>query len=124
MKTPFFPGLDPLDVLCCFIAIAAVSALVFRRAFWLRITCVFLSLLGVFGGLLRLMATPRMAAGALQREGGQWSQAFRDGSLFTYDAAMTASFIFLFSAVVLAALALSPLKPRTRVNENTRDASP
>ena len=112
---------DILQPLFWLLGFTAIAAIFFRNAIWLRIICVALSVLSVFGGMVRLSIAPRIAVDQLKRENLPWSESFRDGSLYTYAAVQSAFPIFLLSTSVLATLALVPSKRATMKKEqNTK----
>jgi membrane glycosyltransferase len=113
---------DILKPLFWMLAVGAIAAFVFRGVFWLRISCIAISLVSVLLAMVRLHIAPRIAVDTLHRHGKPWSEAFRDGGGYTHAAVLTAMPIILLSATVLAGLALFPHKPKTPDNENTRNA--
>jgi hypothetical protein len=121
MNENSLPGLDILIPLRWLLIIAAVFALAFRRLLWIRVVCVVLALVSVVFGSIRVDVSPRMAVDRLQREGKPWSEAFRDGSLYTLIYVGTSIPTFLLASIVLATLALVPIKRRS-TNESSRNA--
>jgi hypothetical protein len=122
MNEASFPGLDILVPLRWLLVIAAVAALAFRRLLWVRVVCVVLALLSVFFASIRVDVSPRMAVDRLQRESKPWSEAFRDGSLYTLTYVRTSIPTFFIASVVLATLALVPTKLRSTPNDDSRNA--
>jgi hypothetical protein len=108
---------DILDLYCGCLGILAICALIFRRAFWLRVICVLVCIAGVFVGFVRQATSPRGATYRFQRDGAHSKEeyeAFRKGCIYTYESGLTALPVFVMSAAVLAALAL--VSPQRRTN--------
>lgn len=115
---------DILDLYCWCLGIVAVCALIFRRAFWLRVICVLVCLGGVFVGFVRQTTSPRSATYRFQRDGAHSKEeyeAFREGCIYTYESGLTSVPVFGISAAVLAALALVSTQRRKNADDESAD---
>jgi len=111
---PFNHPTDLIVILRWIFIIVAVFALIFRGHIWLRLICVIFALVSIAFACMRIEVSPRMAVDQLSYENKPWSEAFRDGSLYTRTFSRTSIPTFLLTGVVLAALAVIPAKKPKR----------
>ncbi len=101
-----------LRLVYCFSIIGGILPVVFRRQLWLRPICIVLLLVSAFFAFGRVHVAPRMAVDRLQSERKTWTKSFRDGSLYTSQAASTA--LPIFALIILGLTAMTVFPPKSR----------
>lgn len=80
---------------------------------WIRSLCLLVCVFATFTAIVMSTGSGRAAVIRLESEGKPWSEAFRDGSLYTYESYIsTAVPLFLAAISGLLVLAVAPRKSK------------